>query len=140
MRGRALPLALVAPARPSRNAHCKQCRWTRAATAATSVRLKCRHRRLLADSPSYPTEASVENGDGNLVKEFEIQGAPKQILLRALGPSPSVGNPLADPTLEVENANGALIASNENWRSDQEAEIQATGLAAPLGLGLEERW
>ena len=33
---------------------------------------------------------------------------------------------LGDPTLELHDSNGALIASNNNWRSDQEAEIIAT--------------
>jgi hypothetical protein len=36
---------------------------------------------------------------------------------------------LQDPTLELHNANGVLIQSNDNWRSDQEAEIIATGIA-----------
>ncbi len=35
---------------------------------------------------------------------------------------------LGDPTLELHDGNGALIASNDNWRTDQEAEIIATGI------------
>jgi len=35
---------------------------------------------------------------------------------------------LQDPTLELHDANGALIQSNDNWRSDQETEIVATNL------------
>jgi hypothetical protein len=35
---------------------------------------------------------------------------------------------LADPTLELHDNNGALIASNDDWRSNQEAEIIATGI------------
>jgi hypothetical protein len=77
------------------------------------------------------TKASVETGDRCLVDEFRIEGASKKILLRALGPSiPEFGD-LADPTLELRSGDGALVASNDNWRSDQEAEIQATGLAPP---------
>ena len=30
--------------------------------------------------------------------------------------------------LELHDKNGAVIASNDNWRSDQEAEIIATGI------------
>ena len=37
-------------------------------------------------------------------------------------------NALQDPTLELHDGNGALMASNDNWRSDQEAEIIATGI------------
>ncbi len=33
---------------------------------------------------------------------------------------------LADPMLELRDGNGGLVASNDNWRSDQEAEIIAT--------------
>ena len=36
---------------------------------------------------------------------------------------------LADPTLELHDANGLLLDSDDNWRSDQESEIVATGLA-----------
>jgi hypothetical protein len=35
---------------------------------------------------------------------------------------------LADPTLELHDGNGGLLASNDNWRSDNEAEIIATTL------------
>ena len=35
---------------------------------------------------------------------------------------------LQDPTLELHDSNGALIASNDNWRDTQEAEILTTGL------------
>ena len=38
-------------------------------------------------------------------------------------------NPLSDPVLELHNAGGALIASNDNWQDGQEAQIKASGLA-----------
>jgi hypothetical protein len=40
----------------------------------------------------------------------------------------NVSGKLADPTLELRDENGGLIRSNDNWRSDQEAEIIATGI------------
>ena len=52
--------------------------------------------------------------------------------MRALGPSLTahgVAGALQNPTLELHNASGALIALNDNWRSNQEAAIIATGLA-----------
>ena len=54
-----------------------------------------------------------------------------QVLIRAIGPSLTHGvtGALADPTLELHNANGDLIGSNDNWKSLQQAEIEATGLA-----------
>ena len=30
------------------------------------------------------------------------------------------------PTLELHDANGAMIASNENWKKDQQTQIEAT--------------
>ncbi len=58
----------------------------------------------------------------------------EQVVVRALGPSLEVNgqpipNTLPDPFLELHDSSGHLIASNNNWRSDQQAEIEATGLA-----------
>ena len=53
------------------------------------------------------------------------------LVVRALGPTLvqfGVGSALRDPNLFLYNANGAVIAANDNWRSDQEAEIIATGI------------
>ncbi|MEO7724894.1 MAG: hypothetical protein ABIU29_09450, partial [Chthoniobacterales bacterium] len=36
---------------------------------------------------------------------------------------------LEDPTLELHDAQGAVISSNDNWMDDQKDEIEATGLA-----------
>jgi len=33
---------------------------------------------------------------------------------------------LEDPTLELHNADGTLLAENDNWKSDQQSEIEAT--------------
>jgi hypothetical protein len=53
---------------------------------------------------------------------------PTKIILRAIGPSLPLPGLLADPTLELHNGDGDVIFSNDNWRSDQEAGIIATGL------------
>jgi hypothetical protein len=59
-----------------------------------------------------------------------IVGATGKVLARAIGPSlpNSILGRLQDPTLELRNSNGALVASNDNWRTNQAA-IQATGAA-----------
>jgi len=61
--------------------------------------------------------------------------------VRAIGPELSqydVPNPLADPTLELHDSTGALIASNDNWQHtiiggiitrNQVAAIRASGHA-----------
>jgi hypothetical protein len=53
----------------------------------------------------------------------------RDVIVRAIGPSLPVDGALADPKLELHNGDGELIASNDNWRSDQEAEIIATSVA-----------
>lgn len=67
-----------------------------------------------------------------MIGGFIIPGSVgKEVVLRGLGPSLAQSglNPvLADPTLELHAAGGALIASNDNWR-ENEAAILATGLA-----------
>lgn len=42
---------------------------------------------------------------------------------------------LGDPTLELRDANGGLLAENNNWRTNQEAEI--TGTKIPPSHDLE---
>jgi hypothetical protein len=51
------------------------------------------------------------------------------LLIRAIGPSlqsAGVGNPLQDPFLELHDSAGVTIATNDDWKSDQQIEIQAT--------------
>jgi hypothetical protein len=73
------------------------------------------------------TRLRVEMGDNALIGGFIVTGATaKRVIVRAIGPSLPVSGALVDPTLELHDGNGALIASNDNWRSNQEAEIIAT--------------
>jgi len=61
-----------------------------------------------------------------------IGDQPTKIIVRAIGPSLSqLGIPgaLFDPALELHNGDGSLIVQNDNWRTDQEQEIIASGLA-----------
>lgn len=78
------------------------------------------------------TRLHVDTGDSALIGGFIVTGAqPKKIIVRAIGPSLSSIFPdaLADPTLELHNSSGGLISSNDNWRTTQEQEIIATGVA-----------
>ncbi len=75
------------------------------------------------------TRGLVQTGDDVLIAGTIIQGpTSQQVLVRAIGPSLDLPGKLADPTLELHDSNGALIAANDNWRSDQEAAIMATGI------------
>jgi hypothetical protein len=86
-----------------------------------------------AQLQNISTRARVLTNDSVLIGGFIITGTdPKKVIVRALGPSLTVnGTPvagrLADPILELHAGN--TVFANDSWRSDQEAEISATGLA-----------
>src|SRR5437764_1117322 len=85
--------------------------------------------------------AQIGTGSNVLIGGF-ITGnkiGATRVAVRALGPSLQqfgIANPLPDPRLELRNANGALLASNDNWQSDasQAALISSYGLAPPNNL------
>jgi CSLREA domain-containing protein len=75
------------------------------------------------------TRLRVETGDNALIGGFIITGTqPKRVIVRALGPSVPVAGALADPILELHGPNGFATITNDNWRSDQEAAINASGV------------
>jgi hypothetical protein len=75
---------------------------------------------------------SVGTGDNVLIGGFIITGADqKKLIVRAIGPSLTVPGALADPALQLFDESGALIASNDNWRSTQQQEIINTTIPPP---------
>ena len=83
-----------------------------------------------------------------MIGGFIVQGTqPKRVIVRAIGPELSappfnVPNALANPTLELHDGTGALIASNDNWittiiggiiTTDQVRDIQGSGHAPSDG-------
>lgn len=80
------------------------------------------------------TRVPVRKGDGAGIAGFIIGGTtPRNVIVRAIGPSlQSGGNPVAgrleDPTLELHDGTGAVIAQNNDWRESQQAAIEATGI------------
>jgi len=95
------------------------------------------------------TRAFVQTGDNVVIGGFVVERAqpnfspapPKRVIIRAIGPELTqygVPNALANPTLELHDGTGALIASNNNWvttiiggiiTASQVHEIQASGYA-----------
>src|SRR6267378_2148888 len=84
----------------------------------------------------------VLTGDSVMIGGFIVQGSgPKRVIVRAIGPELTgygVQNVLTDPTLELHDGRGALIASNDNWQTtviggiitrDQVMDIQNSGHA-----------
>ena len=58
----------------------------------------------------------------------------QRVLVRSIGPSLPFDGKLADPTLELRDSNGTVIRANDNWRTDQEQEIIATGIPSTNDL------
>jgi hypothetical protein len=83
------------------------------------------------------TRGFVQNGNNVMIGGF-ILGAGQnnaRIAIRGIGPSLSqfgLNNVLADPTLELHDANGATLVANDNWTDDP---VSAALLTAN-GLGL----
>ncbi|MBS0659165.1 MAG: hypothetical protein JSR82_13060 [Verrucomicrobia bacterium] len=79
------------------------------------------------------TRARVLTESGVLIGGFVVEGTrPRRVLVRALGPSLTafgVQGALADPVLELKNATGTTLASNDSWATNQASEITETGLA-----------
>jgi hypothetical protein len=77
------------------------------------------------------TRGFVQTGDTVLIAgTFVVGQAPQKVIVRAIGPSLSIANKLANPTLELRDANGALVRADDNWRTGgQENEIIQSGVA-----------
>jgi hypothetical protein len=76
------------------------------------------------------TRGRVDVGDNVMIGGVIVAGQGSQrVIVRAIGPSIPVNGKLADPTLELRDGNGGLLDSNNNWRSDHEVDIIATGIA-----------
>ena len=114
--------------------------WTWGPGANQNFTLKILSAKLPAPKiTNISTRASVQMGEGVTIAGFIITGTvPKQIVIRGLGPSLGKfianGIFLNDPRLDLYDANGALIRSNNDWKETQQTAIQATGLAPSFDL------
>jgi sugar lactone lactonase YvrE len=88
------------------------------------------------------TRGSVDTGDNVMIGGFIVQGnQSKKVVIRGIGPSLKnfgINNALSDPTLELHDNSGAVIATNNNWQTtqvggaitgDQMNDIKNSGLA-----------
>lgn len=79
------------------------------------------------------TRLRVETGQHLGIAGFVVGGGTsKKIIVRALGPTLGqfgVVGVLQDPAISLFDASNNLIASNDNWMTDQQTEIQASGFA-----------
>jgi hypothetical protein len=79
------------------------------------------------------TRTTLGTSENVSIGGFIIQGgAPETVLIRGIGPSLAaygIGGALADPTLELHDSSGNLIATNDNWQDTQKDLIAGTGLS-----------
>jgi hypothetical protein len=82
------------------------------------------------------TRGFVQTQDKVMIGGFSLGGnnGTTRIAIRGRGPSlaaAGVSNVLADPTLELHDANGWQLAANDDWQSDPVAaqQLSANGLA-----------
>jgi hypothetical protein len=79
------------------------------------------------------TRMRVGTNDDVLIGGFIITGTQsKKVILRAIGPSlaaSGIAGCLSNPTLELHNSSGALVAQNDDWQqSAQAAQIASSGV------------
>jgi hypothetical protein len=82
------------------------------------------------------TRGFVQAGENVMIGGFILGGSSNNTRVAARGIGPSLSqfglNPaLPDPTLELHNANGAVLVANDDWTDDlvSAAELTANGLA-----------
>lgn len=87
-------------------------------------------------APSQSTIANISTrgvagtADDVMIGGFIVGGdEPTRVVVRAVGASlaPMIPGALLDTTLALYDANGGLVAQNDNWRAD-ESEVRATGI------------
>ena len=87
----------------------------------------------LGKAANISTRGTAGTGEDVLIGGFIVTGTDgKKVLVRGIGPSLSnfqISGVLADPTVTIFDSNHNVVATNDNWKSSQQAAIQATGLA-----------
>lgn len=75
------------------------------------------------------TRAAVQTGDNVLIGGLIVVGqSAADVIVRAIGPSLPVAGAMANPTLELRDAQGAVLGFNDNWRTAQQTAIINTGV------------
>jgi len=85
------------------------------------------------------TRGFVQADENVMIGGFILGGNPNnaRVAVRGIGPSLSqfgLNPALADPTLELHDANGAVLAANDNWTDDP----ASAALLTANGLGLSD--
>jgi hypothetical protein len=84
-----------------------------------------------AQLANVATRGLVQPGDKLLIGGFIVQNGSVKVVVRAIGPSLAafgITNALPDTTLQLRDQNGTIVRENDDWMTDQMADLQATGL------------
>ncbi len=91
--------------------------------------------RSQSELANIATRGFVDSGDNVMIGGFIVgvnaESADSRVIIRGIGPSLPIAGALKDPTLELHNGSGTLLASNDNWKvsesgQSQEAEVRFT--------------
>ena len=89
----------------------------------------------ISSAVNLSTRMVVQTGENVLIGGFIVYGSgQKKIAVRAMGPSLPLPGALSDPLVELHDATGAIVASNDNWRTTQQTELTNAGLAPAQDL------
>ena len=90
---------------------------------------------LSAASPArlanIATRGLIQPGDKLMIAGFIVQNGPLRAVVLAIGPSLlafGIANALPDTTLQLRDLNGAIVLENDDWKTDQQQELEDTGL------------
>jgi hypothetical protein len=76
------------------------------------------------------TRGQINTGDNVMIGGFVIQGSqPVTVILRAIGHSlaaAGITSPISDPTIELHDSTGTVIATNDDWISSSDAQTIAS--------------
>jgi uncharacterized protein (DUF1800 family) len=80
------------------------------------------------------TRAQVGTGGNVMISGFVVgDGAPKKILIRAIGPALTafaIAGTLGDPVLSLYDANGVLLGTNDDWSAGDASTMSSVGAFA----------
>ena len=126
-----LESAIVAPLQPG--AYTAIVRGKNNTTGIGLVEIYDLQRTPSSKLANMSTRGSVGVGERVMIGGLILLGPePGRILFRAIGPSltgAGIQFALADPQLDLFDAQGTRIATNNNWKESQQTVIQGTGLA-----------
>ncbi|MEY2510494.1 MAG: hypothetical protein QOE26_1257 [Verrucomicrobiota bacterium] len=77
------------------------------------------------------TRGVVQPGDKLMIAGFIIQNGAVKVVVRGIGPSLQqfgISNALPDTTLQLRDQQGTVVLENDDWKSSQQQELEATGL------------